>query len=197
MSNYGSQFPAGDGFQENPYLPTGTGYGIPQTSNPVGTLPLASLSKRFFGAVLDTLLPSLFVFPGYVMVIAGVIMADQQSRAGGEPGSEFPVIALLGFGLIAVGFLVTLVVQIFLLATRSQTLGKFIMQTQIVDFDTGQPADFVHCAILRILVNSIICSIPCAGAIYSLVDIFYIFRDDRRCIHDLLASTTVVDIRNR
>lgn len=63
-----------------------------------------------------------------------------------------------------------------------------------VDINTGMPADFVHCFLLRLFVNGLIAAIPCVGLIYSIVDICFIFREDRRCIHDLLAQTCVVDI---
>lgn len=195
MSNYDPRLPNHSGFADNPYLPTSTGNSPYAGFAPEATAQLASLLQRFLGALVDSLLPLLFVLPGYFMMIFGAIMMDQQVQGGGRP--EFPVVSLLGIALILIGGLITLVVQIYLLATRSQTLGKYIMKTQIVDFETGQPADFVKAAVLRILVNSIIASIPCAGAIYSLVDIFFIFRDDRRCIHDLLAGTTVIDISDR
>jgi len=178
-------------FEANPYRVTETNYS-PIGSAPVGTIQLASLSQRFFGAMIDAFLPMLFVVPGYLMAIVGVVMAQNQAELESDP--VFPWLAILGMAIIGFGFLVTLFIQIYLLATRSQTLGKYFLKTQVVDFETGQPADFVHCAVLRILVNSIIAGIPCVGFIYAIVDICYIFRDDRRCIHDLIASTTVIDI---
>ena len=92
------------------------------------------------------------------------------------------------------GAVALLGIQIYLLATRSQSLGKYLMKTQIVDVNTGLRADFVHAFLLRLLVNGLISGVPCVGTIYALVDILFIFREDRRCIHDLLASTCVVDI---
>lgn len=99
-----------------------------------------------------------------------------------------------GFALIAVGGLALLACQLYLLATRSQSVGKYLMKTQIVDFATGQPASFVNAFLLRAFVNGLIGAVPCVGGIYSIVDICFIFREDRRCIHDLLAKTQVVDI---
>ena len=93
-----------------------------------------------------------------------------------------------------VGGLITLAAQVYLLATRSQTIGKLVMKTQIVDFQTGVRADLVHALLIRAIANGLIGAIPCVGAIYSIVDICFIFREDRRCIHDLLAKTVVVDI---
>jgi hypothetical protein len=34
--------------------------------------------------------------------------------------------------------------------------------------------------------------VPIIGPIYSIVDVLFIFRDDRRCIHDHIAGTRVV-----
>lgn len=197
MSNFGSDFPAGGGYPNNPYQPIGVGYGAPQPGMGPETVQLASLLQRFLGALLDTLFAMICGVPGFVLMIIGMFLVDQQQREDPDGTPVIPLLMFLGILLIAIGSLVMLAVQIWLLATRSQTLGKFLMKTQVVDFETGQPADFVHCAVLRILINSLIGSIPCVGGIYSLVDIFYIFREDRRCIHDLIASTTVIDISNR
>ena len=92
------------------------------------------------------------------------------------------------------GGLALLATQIYLLATRSQTIGKYFLKTQIVDFNTGVRADFVQCFLLRTLLNGIIGAVTCIGAIYGIVDICFIFREDKRCIHDLLAKTCVIDI---
>ncbi len=194
MSNYNPNFPNNTGFRDNPYQPPGFEQSTYLSQGAQNTAQLASLLQRFLGFLLDSFLPGLFMVPGFILIVVAVMM-DQQAQAGGIP--DFPIISLIGIAIPPIVGLVTLVLQIYLLATRSQTLGKYIMKAQIVDFETGQPADFVKCAVLRILVNSIICGIPCAGTIYSLVDIFFIFRDDRRCIHDLLAGTTVIDISDR
>lgn len=195
MASFDPGMPPNNPFDANPYQPTGMNYQPTPNLAPVGTAQLASLGQRLMGAILDSFLPGLFVLPGYIMFIVGIVMAENQREQGMDVGA--PIVSILGMVIIFLGFIVTLGIQIYLLATRSQTLGKYIMKTQVVDFDSGQPADFVHCAILRILVNSLICGIPCVGFIYFIVDTCYIFRDDRRCIHDLIASTTVIDISNR
>ncbi len=150
---------------------------------------LAGLGKRFLGAVVDGLAGLVAVGPGYAMVIAGAAANPQQN--------ELPVISLVGIGVALIGSIVLLIAQIYLLATRSQTVGKYLMKTQIWDVATGQPANFVKTFVLRLLVNGIIGAIPCVGLIYSITDILFIFREDRRCIHDLIANTVVLDIENR
>ena len=158
-----------------------------QTVDPVvmggNALRLADLGKRFLGALVDGLVGLILVGPGYVLMLLG-------QSGGSQPGALFYV----GVLLLMVGSLAAMVIQIYLLYTRSQTIGKYVMKTQIVDYQTGQRADLVHAFVLRLFVNGLIGAIPCIGLIYTITDICFIFRQDRRCIHDLLASTVVVDI---
>ncbi len=37
-------------------------------------------------------------------------------------------------------------------------------------------------------------AIPFVGAIYAIVDILMIFGEEHRCMHDMIATTCVVDI---
>lgn len=45
---------------------------------------------------------------------------------------------------------------------------------------------------LRMVVPSIIYMVPLLGFVFYLVDVLFIFRGDRRCVHDLMADTRVV-----
>jgi uncharacterized RDD family membrane protein YckC len=157
---------------ENP--PTGSRY------------PLASHGKRFLGALLDGLAGCLLA-PGYIMIMVATPGMEQNDQSA-------MVLGIAGVGLLVVSALALLGVQIYLMVTRSQSIGKWMVNTQMVDINTGQPSSFVNCFILRGFVSGLIGAVPCAGPIYSLVDILFIFREDRRCIHDLLGSTQVVDI---
>lgn len=188
-------------WKDNPYsenFPRGQGI---DASSPYGnaateTLQLATLLQRFLGALIDSLFQFALIVPGIVLMIVGMVMAIEEERATGGP-AQLPTIFIAGVGVLVFSGVLGIGIQIFLLVARSQTVGKYMMQTQVVDFETGQPADWLHTIILRILVNGMIGSLPCVGFIYSIADILFVFRDDRRCIHDLLASTTVIDISNR
>ncbi len=148
--------------------------------------PLADLGKRFLGAVIDGLLSMLLIIPGAIVLIIGIVSSSDD---------DFNPLILVGVLVMIVGWIVLMVWQIYLLATRSQTVGKYLMKTQLLDINTGQPAGLVNTLLLRSIVNGIICGLPFGiGGIYSIVDICFIFREDRRCVHDLLASTVVVDI---
>ncbi len=151
-----------------------------------GDYPTADLGKRFLGAFVDGLMGGLFIGPGYGMFIASGI--DNPQRRVDES------MAMIGLLLLMLGGLTLLAIQCYLLATRSQSIGKWLVNTQIMDYETHQPAGFVKAFWLRGVVNQLICGIPCLGAIYALIDIFAIFSEERRCLHDQIAGTYVVDI---
>jgi uncharacterized RDD family membrane protein YckC len=161
-----------------------------------GNLPLASLAKRFIGMLYDQFIPILCMLPGLVMMFADsdIILAQSQER---EP-TQFGTFAIIGVIWMVIVGLVGLVLNIYLLATRSQSIGKYLIRTQIHAIETNQPANFVKTFLLRGVVNGLIAGvlgcIPFLGLVYQLVDACFIFREDRRCLHDLIAGTKVVDI---
>jgi uncharacterized RDD family membrane protein YckC len=78
-------------------------------------------------------------------------------------------------------------VWIYLTAARGQSLGKFIVGTQIV-VASGHRAGFARILFLRTLIPLIIPFFP-------MVSPFFIFGDRRQCLHDMLASTYLVNYR--
>ena len=157
--------------------------------------PNADLGTRFLGAMVDGGAGVLFAIPGFIMMffsITALMMEADNNR--GEIPAEVPVALLTSILLLLLGSLVLLGIQIYFLATRSQTIGKWVMNTQIVDNDTGQPANFVKSFVVRSFLNGLISCVPYIGGLYGLVDILFIFGDERRCLHDQLANTRVVSI---
>lgn len=169
-------------FDSNPYATSGLGGPVSEPIN----LRLADLGKRFLGALVDGGVGIVFMGPGYAMMTIGGILSEQNKNL-------VPLI-FVGFALMLLGGIALLATQLYLLATRSQTIGKYFLKTQIVDFNTGVRSDFVQCFLLRSLLNGVIGAVPCLGMIYGIVDVCFIFREDKRCIHDLLAKTCVIDI---
>ena len=96
---------------------------------------------------------------------------------------------MTNFALLAL-----LVIQIYLLSTCGQTLGKKLLGIRIVSFDDETNPGFVKAFLLRVVVNGLIGAVPLVGGVYSLVDACFIFRDDQRCIHDIIAGTKVVKV---
>ena len=142
---------------------------------------LAGRGQRLGGALLDSLIAIVVSAP--VMLVAGVFkqMANGEAMTLGQKAFFFV------FGLV-----VFLVINGYLLAKRGQTVGKMVAGTRIVSHETGQILSLGRVFCLRLLPLSIIGQIPFIGGLFALVDTLFIFRQDRRCIHDLIAGSTVI-----
>ena len=125
---------------------------------------LAGRGARLVAVILDT---AIFVV---VVIIAVVLLFIS------------PWLSLV----IGAGFLI---METVMLAKDGQTLRKKALRIRIVKKDTGQNGGFVTNVLLRFVLNGILGLIP----FYSLVDILFIFGPDRRCLHDMIAGTKVVD----
>ena len=139
---------------------------------------LASRMKRLFARLLDGVfgLVSALV-PGFVLTF----LSD---------GNFDPESFLLG---AVVGIICFVIYQWYLLATTAQTIGKKYLKIKIVN-KNGEQAGFFVNVVLREWVMGLIGIIPAIGGIIQIVNILFIFRDDRKCIHDLIAGTVVVSV---
>ena len=123
---------------------------------------------------------AVFVAPIILFFIPSIVAGDAVDAPG------FVRIALASLGLISI--LAIAIVQIVLLSKDGQTIGKKALHGRIVSVSTGQNGGFVPNVLLRGWLNFLIGVIP----FYRLVDVLLIFREDRRCIHDLIAGTRVI-----
>jgi uncharacterized RDD family membrane protein YckC len=89
-------------------------------------------------------------------------------------------------------FACLLAVQLTLLVTRGQTVGKLLLGLRIVRHADDAQADFLHVFLLRACVPFVFEQIPVFSLFFWLIDSAFIFRGDRRCFHDLIAGTKVV-----
>ena len=87
-----------------------------------------------------------------------------------------------------VASLALLVVQLVMVTNSGQTIGKRLVGIRIVLKDTLENGGFVVNVLKRGLLNGLLSLIP--G--YFLVDCLVIFREDRRCLHDMIAGTCVI-----
>lgn len=161
-------------------------YAAPQ-SQVLSALPgltPASRSTRLGACLLDMLTGIIGI--GIPMGIAFFFMV-QMENSGSQ---DVPAGAIAGFVLAGLAFLGLTVWNIVLLATRGQTLGKKWLGIRIVTFPDGQKPGFVKGFLLRSFVNGIIGQIV---PFYGIIDPCFIFREDNRCVHDLLADTTVIE----
>jgi uncharacterized RDD family membrane protein YckC len=155
---------------------------------------LAGRGTRLGAVLLDGLVNLLAVGPGLAWFFTGMVaLSNSGASMPEEPDLAFftehfagPLLAML------VPLLIVLVLQVWLLSTRGQTLGKVWLKIRIVRTDGTAPG-FVHAVLLRSFVMQLIGAIPLVGGIVSLVNPLMIFREDRRCLHDLIADTAVID----
>lgn len=146
------------------------------------TNELASRWKRLGGALLDSLIAIAISVP--VMMVAGVFKQITQ----GQPMTIGQRVFFFVFGLV-----VFLLVNGYLLAKHGQTVGKKLVGTRIVREADGSILSFGHVFGLRYLPLSVITQVPIIGNIFAIVDCLFIFRGDKRCVHDLIAGTKVIN----
>jgi uncharacterized RDD family membrane protein YckC len=142
---------------------------------------LASLGARLGGAIIDAIISWVLVFP--LMYYTGF----WQSAMAGQVNYGLQVLLSIG------GMVIFLLLNGYLLAKHGQTIGKRIVGTRIVSVTDGQILPLVKVFGLRYVPMSLVAMVPIVGNILALVNVLFIFRDDRRCIHDLIAGTRVIN----
>lgn len=152
-----------------------------------GQKPLASRGARFVAKVIDGLI---LASPAILIMF---VFRDELEALDAEGDIPTGVINLF----IAVGALALIyfVAQTVLLITRGQTVGKIVMGIRVELLDKPVVPGFVNVVLLRSWVWAFIYSIPAVGPIIQLADVGFIFAEDRRCLHDRMANTTVRRVR--
>lgn len=136
---------------------------------------MADRGMRLLASIVDGVV---MYGPFGLCILFGVMVGDAAILVG----------ALLGF----IAILAMLVVQIVMLCQRGQTIGKRMLGIRIVKHDTGENGGGVPNVVLRGVVPAAIGLVPYIGPLFSLINICFIFAADRRCIHDHIAGTIVV-----
>ena len=88
--------------------------------------------------------------------------------------------------------IIFMVINSYLLVTKGQTLGKWMLGIRIVDAASNGAATALNLLGLRYVLVMLVQAIPMIGQLLGLIDALFIFRGDRRCVHDLIAGTKVV-----
>ena len=162
----------------------------------------AEQGQRLLARIIDWIIEIICVIPGAVILGTEVIKLVMSMSQGKEPDFEqldIPKL-ILGGSILAFASLGLLAVQVWMLSTRGQTIGKRIVGIKVVKAD-GSAAGFVNGWLMRELLITAIgiatSLIPIIGPIllrpaFHIVDWCLIFRDDQRCLHDQMAGTKVV-----
>lgn len=140
---------------------------------------LATRRIRLMGAIIDSMVTMLVMAP--LLFVTGGFAADATFSIGQT---------ILSFIL---GVIVFVVLHGYFLATKGQTIGKAVVGTKIVN-ELGDKPPFGRLLGLRYLVPGLVYSVPCIGSLIAVINVLFIFREDRRCLHDHLAGTYVVNV---
>jgi uncharacterized RDD family membrane protein YckC len=120
-------------------------------------------------------------------ILVAIVLPGMQDGSGGLSTGAGALLLLAGLGVIAFA-----IYQLVQLHRTGQTFGKKMVGVRIVRTD-GSRASLGRIFGLRYLVPGVIGAIPLLGPLFSLVDPLLIFGEERRCIHDYIADTIVVD----
>lgn len=138
-------------------------------------MELASRLDRFWAALIDRLLVV------FMLGAAFIIPTLHNSQA-----QFVSVIACLVLIITFVG------VQIWLLSSEGQTIGKKALGLRIVKITDMTNGGFSTNVLMRAGLPWVIGAVPIVGSLFWIADPLFIFRDNRLCLHDQLAGTCVV-----
>lgn len=150
----------------------------------------ASRGARLGAVTLDGLIGTLGLMPAYFELFRNMTATV---RAGNAFSIWAGLVKTGGWFILGVVWVLTvLAINIYLMRKNGQTIGKKIVGIKVVRTD-GSAVSLYRVFFLRYVVNTCFTLIPGVGALYSLVDSLMIFGDARRCVHDHLADTIVID----
>ena len=147
---------------------------------PAGEQVLAGRGMRLVAVLIDAVIMLAIMLP--IMWFGGYFTG---MLSGVEPSLGTQLLWSMG------GFVAFVLVQGMPLAASGQTWGKKLMKMKIVDLQGNKPS-IGNLIGMRYLPTQAIGLVPFVGALYGLVNILFIFAEDRRCLHDKIAGTRVV-----
>lgn len=90
------------------------------------------------------------------------------------------------------GFAQYLLVNGYLLHSRGQTVGKWVLGIKIVSANSNNILPLWKVFFVRYVPFSIVAMLPFVGLFLAIINDLFIFRKDKRCIHDHLAGSKVI-----
>lgn len=167
--------------QQNPYAAPVANIVDPSSFRDADDQLLAERVPRLGARLIDGFLAMVCASPAFFLIF------DL------EESGELTTMGAVAGGIAGAALLGLVVVNLVMLASRGQTIGKRAVGVAIVRTD-GSPAELWRILLVRMLPLQVVQLVPLLGPIVGLVDPLFIFRDDRRCIHDLIADTKVVQV---
>ncbi len=103
---------------------------------------------------------------------------------------------LLDIGLFFITLIIGWVIWSLFTWQTGQTPAKRILRQQVVDANTGEPFTFVRMLLREFAVKGVAGGLASAGTngVTFVIDSLFIFRKDRRTLHDLVISSKVIQL---
>jgi len=168
----------------NPYAPPKAPVADAEDLIVGGHAVLATRGERLGAVLLDGVIALVWTVP--LMIYLGIW--DYAFHHQRVPYARSALLTVLGFLLFTL-------VNCWFLHTNGQTLGKKIVGIRIARLDDTVP-DLGRVVLLRYAPMSLASLVPGIGGLFNLVDVLMIFGNERRCLHDRIASTIVVRARS-
>ena len=149
------------------------------------TIVLASRWSRLWASIIDAFVYAIFIVP--VFLYGGLY----DKLLSNETIELTEQVALTVYGWV-----VYFLCQGYLLHKKGQTIGKNLMDIAIVDME-GKQIGLLNIVGKRIIPMVVVAYIPFIGPFISTFDYLFVFRKDKRCLHDLIAGTQVVIVSKK
>ena len=177
---------------ENPYT-------APQSAPELVSEPelnsseLASRWARLGAAFLDGLIVSIIVFPAIFLIGFFSLSSDLQGLE--RLSSSFQLTSTSIFWQVInlfIGILSYIAINGYFLVKSGQSIGKKILNIQIVDYTTNQLLPPSKVLGMRYALIQALYNIPVVGSLFAFIDMLFIFGNEKRCLHDSIAHSKVI-----
>jgi len=143
----------------------------------------AERGTRLAATILDSL-----IFGAMVGAPIGIgFVVGGMTGTGPDARPNFNAAMLTGLGIGAIGFIPWCWLTIVFVLRNGQSIAKKLLHIKVVRSD-GSPISLGRIFWLRNVANVALRIIP----FYGLVDVLFIFGEQRQCLHDKIADTIVV-----
>jgi uncharacterized RDD family membrane protein YckC len=143
-------------------------------------LVLATRGARFGAGFIDGLIYLAVFIPAMAFIGFGKFTDPQWSESLSTK-LLFLAFAIPGYAL-----------NWYFVQQSGQTIGKKVAKIRMVRTD-GSPLDANRWLFIRILPVYLGSQLPFVGPWLSIINALFVFRKDRRCLHDHIADTMVVE----
>ncbi|RUL76824.1 RDD family protein [Dyella choica] len=145
----------------------------------------AGRGRRLGALLLDDLMFALCLLPVAIPAYTNYLA---RARGGIASAPTANVYAMVGVALL----ICLATYDLVLLHRSGQTIGKRLLGIKIVRTD-GDRASLARIFFLRALPIGLLAAVPFVGRLASLIDALMIFGQEKRCLHDRIADTIVIN----